>query len=59
MAKMIQVQALISFVGRIDGKRYAPKKGDMITIPATGHDWLDAGLVELIDEKKAKVQKAA
>jgi hypothetical protein len=41
----MRVRALTSFVGRVDGRKYIVKAGDVLTLPE-GADWLRAGLVE-------------
>ncbi len=50
----MKVVALISFVSRIDGKKYQPDAGDELDMPK-GADWLKAGLVR----KKSTAKKAA
>ena len=53
----MRVRATGSFVGiGPTGMKYRPKKGDEFDLPE-GVDWLEAGLVEMVDQPKPKAKQ--
>lgn len=50
---MMMVQALVSFVARIDGNAMTVRAGQIITLPA-GADWLTAGLVTPVPDDQVE-----